>query len=182
MAWLILVGAVCVFVVMWLIGNQNQKVEAERFDIGRSAPFSYVSDDGNTGIGLNFTTHELYLKVSFAWRKLSFSQLISSELKRNDTIVSRINRGSQIASGLVGAVAFGAPGAIVGALSGSSNTTTLISKLTLEVRLDDPSCPIVPVAFYDGPPITTNQALNRIRLAEEMQARLDLAIRQPAAT
>lgn len=69
---------------------------------------------------------------------------------------NKTNRGSQAIGATVGAIAFGAAGAIIGGLSGSSTSRKQVGKaaITLITRLHD--CPYLHVKVFNSTPVDRN--------------------------
>ncbi|MBD3822851.1 MAG: hypothetical protein IE914_11435 [Thiotrichales bacterium] len=81
--------------------------------------------------------------------EMSFSGIIKAEILKDGTLVASTNRGSQALGAAIGAVAFGGAGAIIGALSGSSTSSSGVKRLSIQVTLDDTSKPVHEVTFYE---------------------------------
>jgi len=58
-------------------------------------------------------------------------------------------RGSQIAGALIGNIAFGGVGAIIGGLSGKTKSTGTVSKIDLRLTVNDTKRPIFDITFLN---------------------------------
>ncbi len=113
-----------------------------------------------------------------------FSAIVKVDILRDGTQVASTNRGSQALGAAVGAVAFGGVGAVIGALSGSSTSSSGTKKLSLQITVNDSNKPIHEVTFYETDrkkggkrgEMFFDQGAQQIA---EFSAHLETAIRKP---
>ncbi len=77
-------------------------------------------------------------------------QLLRAEIFEDRVSVIETSRGSQLKGALVGGLAFGAAGAMVGGLSGLTVTQRQISRIELRLTVDDAQNPLHDVVFCTG--------------------------------
>jgi len=80
---------------------------------------------------------------------ISYRDVLSSEIIVDGETVTKTSRGSQIGGALIGGLALGGVGAIIGGLSGSAKSTEKISKLALMVTINDVRNPVHYVVLLD---------------------------------
>ena len=101
---------------------------------------------GNSGIAADETMGSLALIVvtskEVSVRVMSFRDIISAEIFEDGSSVTRTQRASQLAGSLVGGLALGGVGAIIGGLSGKTTTTNKCNRIDLRLVVNDPKNPI----------------------------------------
>ncbi|MEE9381284.1 MAG: SHOCT domain-containing protein [Hyphomonadaceae bacterium] len=68
--------------------------------------------------------------------EIGFAEIAEIELVRDDQSITKTNRGSQLAGAAIGAVALGGVGAIIGGLSGSSNTKNKVKSIDIQIETE----------------------------------------------
>ena len=83
------------------------------------------------------------------FRTISYKDLLSSEVFEDGATITKTMRGSQIAGALIGNIAFGGVGAIIGGLSGKTKSTGTVSKIDLRLTINDTKQPIFDITFLN---------------------------------
>jgi len=83
------------------------------------------------------------------FRTISYKDLLSSEVFEDGATITKTMRGSQIAGALIGNIAFGGVGAIIGGLSGKTKSTGTVSKIDLRLTVNDTKRPIFDITFLN---------------------------------
>lgn len=113
-----------------------------------------VGCDGQAGLAVDEGRHKLCLvsrtAAGYAQRILPSSDLLSVELFEDGTLVTRTVRSSQIAGALLGGMAYGSVGAIIGGLSGRTETSNRIERVDLRLVVNDTASPLHDVAFMNA--------------------------------
>ncbi len=126
----------------------------------------HLDSENKTFLVVDFSNKQIVVGQQEKYKKnLPFSAIVKVEIIKNGAQISSTNRGSQALGAAVGAVAFGGVGAIIGALSGSSTTTSRIKLLSLKITVDDTDKPIHEVIFHKS--IKTKGDKNDVKLVEE---------------
>lgn len=89
------------------------------------------------------------LEEDFNHKMVNFEDIIEVKIKRNSETLTTTSRGSQLASATVGGLAFGGIGMLIGGLSGSSKSSTLTKKLSLEIVINDFDYPVFEIVFIN---------------------------------
>ena len=80
---------------------------------------------------------------------IPYRDVLSSEIIEDGETVTKTSRGSQIGGALIGGLALGGVGAIIGGLSGSTKSAEKISKVALMVTINEVSNPVHYVMLLD---------------------------------
>ena len=80
---------------------------------------------------------------------IPYRDLLSSEIIEDGETVTKTSRGSQLGGVLIGGLALGGVGAIIGGLSGSSKSFDKVSKIALMITINDVKNPVHYVMFLD---------------------------------
>jgi len=141
----------------WKINRNNLHSLLEDYNPEGSC---FIHYDNNNGIIMDKDKAEFCLIYSYARnnnhvysydRKLiRFEDIVSSEVIMDGELVTRTNRGSQLAGAALGGAIFGRAGAAVGALSAKTTTEEEIKNIDIMLTLNDMDNPIWKINFlYD---------------------------------
>ncbi len=83
------------------------------------------------------------------FRIISYKDLLSSEIFEDGATITKTMRGSQIAGAIIGNIAFGSVGTIIGGLSGKTKSTRTVSKIDLRLIVNDTKQPIFDITFLN---------------------------------
>lgn len=87
-----------------------------------------------------------------------FADVVAVELVRDDSVLAKTNRGSQIAGAAIGGALAGGAGLIVGGLSGSTSQRRKIEKLSLKIYTNSLMYPFQEVFWWDSPGVGIDPA------------------------
>lgn len=158
MEWVI--GIVVVLIILFAIGvaaNNKKMLEALEASLRSRTDFTlsqhFVGCDLKTGIALDESRGKLCLMTrsgeQFALRMIEMRDIVSAELFEDGDSVTKTMRSSQLGSALIGGLAFGGVGALVGGLSGKTRTSTKIKQIALRIVANDPSSPLHDITFMN---------------------------------
>lgn len=115
----------------------------------------FIGNDGHSGIAIDedrkkvcLITH-LYGNNMVNTEVLSYQDLISSEVFEDEKTITSTSRSSQIGGALVGGIAFGGVGAIIGGLSGKTTSTQKPKRIDLRITVNRTASPIHDVNFMN---------------------------------
>ncbi len=80
---------------------------------------------------------------------IPYRDVLSSEIIEDGESITKTNRGSQIGGALIGGLALGGVGAIIGGLSGSTKSIGKVSKIALMLTINDVDNPVHYVMTMD---------------------------------
>ena len=156
--WLILVvgGTVLIIVLRSLVVNNRQKQMEEKLKTlsDFSASQQFIGLDGTSAIAVDEERKKICLIKHGAPVEsniVSYKDILSSEVAVDGaTTVTKTSRSSQLGRALVGGLAFGGTGAIIGGLSGRQISSEKIRRIDLRIIVNRTSSPIHNVSFLTG--------------------------------
>lgn len=160
MEWLFILG-VCllVFLVIGMIQDDimNEKKEAMEKSIFEQTDFSATQKimgcDGNSGVAIDEVREKIGLISNelnqASIRIISYRDLLSSEIFEDNSTITKTSRSSQLGGALIGGVALGGVGAIIGGLSGRTKTSVKIKHVALRLTINDTLNPIHDITFQN---------------------------------
>lgn len=77
------------------------------------------------------------------------SALISAEIFEDGSSITKTSRASQVGGALVGGIALGGVGAIIGGLTGKTKTTEKVKRIELRLTVDDTTTPLHDVVLMN---------------------------------
>ncbi|WP_045509598.1 hypothetical protein [Bacillus amyloliquefaciens] len=89
-----------------------------------------------------FVIHRFNQSETLEEKIIPFEKIIEAEVSIDDSTVTKVSKGSQITGAVVGGLAAGGIGALVGGLSSNKTETKFFKKIDLKLKLDDFSSPI----------------------------------------
>lgn len=96
----------------------------------------YISPYNRGVIAIGRSTQEAVLGIVTASKCYKLSNIASVEVLRDGATVTTTNRGSQVAGALIGGVAFGAVGLLIGGVTGSKRNTNTIHSVAIKLIVD----------------------------------------------
>ena len=138
---------------------------------------SYTARDGSS-VRVDFSHGRVALRIGGQEHVYAFAQITAAEVVEEGSAVSRTNRGAQAARTLFGAAALGGAGALIGGLTASKTTQQRVSRVALQITVQDRQSPLHVITFLDagsrGADVATATAARR--KADETRAHLMNAI------
>ena len=157
--WTLVIIFVVVGVVVAIIQavNTSNKKKAMEDCLGRIDDFSatqkVMGSDGSTGLAIDEQRRKVCLidhrQQNVAIRVCSYKDLLSSEVFEDGATLTKTVRASQIAGALIGGLALGGVGAIIGGLSGKTRTSGKVKKVSLRLAVNDTKNPLHDVNFLN---------------------------------
>lgn len=155
---LIIFGGIGAAFYLWYLMDQSNeqkaKLEKSLTQIDNfNASQKYLSVDGIKGISFDESNKKVAICALNArkieTKVIDYKDILSVELFYDGTNVTKTNRVSQIGGALIGGLALGASGALVGGLSGKTNSNKEIEKIELRIILNDKEAPIQDIVFLN---------------------------------
>ena len=149
-------GAVVVLVIVSLVMAMNQQSDRE---IASETIPDYVAtqsyepkvwDKSQTGISIDEKKRKICLTDHTQpnpYRVIDYQDILQSEIVEDGYSVTKTARGSQLVGGVIGGVALGGLGMVVGALSGTTTTKEKATNIDLRIVIKDTANPIHTVRF-----------------------------------
>ena len=136
------------------ISNKKKAMEEKLADLPDfSASQQIMSNNGDTGLAIDEERKKVVLLISGVeevnLKPISYRDLLSSEIFEDGETVTRTARGSQIGGALIGGLAFGGVGAVIGGLSGKTRSSEKVKKIDLRIMINDTKNPYHDLNFMD---------------------------------
>lgn len=157
--WLIIIIVVAAVVAAIQIDASvtNGKMKKMEKSLSEQADFSITQKimgcDGNSGIAIDEDRKKVGLitnkRNEVSTRVVPYRDLLSSEIFEDGSTITKASRSSQLGGALIGGIALGGVGAIIGGLSGKTKTSGKINRVDLRLTVNDTENPIHDVAFQN---------------------------------
>lgn len=152
----VIIAAVVVIAIVGAINTNNRKKEMESklkslpdFDPTQQV----MGCDGNSGLAVDEPRKKICLITNsgtiVSQRIVFYKDIFSVELFEDGTSVTKTVRSSQIGGAVVGGLVLGGVGAIIGGLSGKTETSGKIKRIDLRLIVNDTNAPLHDVAFMN---------------------------------
>ncbi|GIK24692.1 MAG: hypothetical protein BroJett006_09380 [Betaproteobacteria bacterium] len=152
---------VAVFAVIAILGGIFSTMETSKKKKAMDGQLSAIPDfaatwkimgnDAKTGLAIDEHRNLVCLidnhQSNMSYRIVPYKDLLSCEIFEDGSTVTKTMRTSQIGGALVGALALGGVGAIIGGLSGKTKTTGKIKRVDLRITVNDTQNPHHDVNF-----------------------------------
>ena len=147
---------VIVFAVIKLIYISGKKMSMA-VNLSAHEDFSpshkVMGGNGNSGIAVDEGRKKVCLIkkriVGSELDILSYRDILSSEIFEDGETITKTARGSQLAGALIGGLALGGVGAIIGGLSGKTTSSGEVKKIDLRITVNRTKNPIHDINFMD---------------------------------
>jgi len=144
-----------------IVPERGKKQNAERAktasisfnSTGFSATQKLVGCSGYSGIAIDETRKKICLLESsagsyFQRTIIDYRDVLASEIEEDGQTVTRTQRTSQIGGALIGGLALGGVGAIIGGLSGKTVSSNVATNITLSVTVNITKTPVFDIVLF----------------------------------
>lgn len=137
------------------ISKKRKAIETNLSDIPDfTVTQKVIGVDATTGLAIDEARKKVCLidhrKQDVSCRIFTYEDLLSSELFEDGLTITKTVRSSQIGAALIGGVALGAVGAIIGGLSGKTTVSEKVKRIDLRLTVNDTQSPVHDVNFLNG--------------------------------
>ena len=145
--------------------------------------FSYIGKDGENALAIDLTNNKIAL-IEFSEENVyNYKDLLEVEILEDGLSITKTARGSQIAGALIGGLALGGVGAIIGGLSGSKHNIDKVSRLDLKLIVNNVETPLFLLNFLNTNytnEYTKNDTeyINAMNSIQELHSRLSVLIKK----
>jgi hypothetical protein len=112
-----------------------------------------MGNDGNSGISVDEGRKKICLikqnTGNIALDVLTYSDILSSEVFEDGMTITKTARGSQLGGVLIGGLALGGVGAIIGGLSGKKTSSDKVNRIDLRITVNRTSSPVHDINFMN---------------------------------
>lgn len=151
--WVLIIIAVVVIIAVvdaYNTNKRNQKMGTRLTSLPDFTPTQQVMGcNGASGLAVDEPRKKICLITPISHRILSYKDVISAELFEDGASVTKTVRSSQIGGAIVGGLVLGGVGAIIGGLSGKTETSGKIKSISLRLIINDTNAPLHDVFFMN---------------------------------
>ena len=178
----ILALAVILFIFIFLKQRKKRLLELERIkkNIYSNEEFEISHEFFNEYYSNGIALDDKNKKIMFLEYKglfiIDYKDLISFQIKMNDSVLNETSRTSQAGGALIGGVLLGPIGFLAGALSGKSKSSKVVNKLSILCTLVNLDEPLYEIIFYNGKSLNINnyKIKKAVSLVDEWIAKLTI--------
>ena len=175
LTWVIVVMVVMIIAAVFQsigISNKQKSMETQLARIHNfRATQKVMGADGNTGLAIDEHRKSVCLinnrQKNVSLRFCSYKDLLSSEVFEDGITVTKTVRSSQVGGALLGGLVLGGVGAIIGGLSGKTQTSGKVKSIDLRLTINDTKGPLHNVNFL----VSETEKNNSIYQSAIQQAR-----------
>ncbi len=176
-----------IFIVAGLMSMYSDSKITENRQVARTELQTHgfkvakVTDEGDA-VSLNETDQKIILRTA---KKVSavylYRDILASEIVQDGrTSITKTQRGSQLGGALIGGLALGGSGAIIGGLSGSTSSQDKVQKIEVVVTVNDTKNPIYRLLVFAGG-VKSSEMGPYMNAAQEMHGLIKVVIEQADA-
>ena len=155
--WVLLIVAVVVgaaIVQVIAVSNKKKAMEEKLKSLPDFSPTQKImSNNGDTGLAIDENRKTIVLinnNLSGVNLKLiTYRDALSSEIFVDGETITKTARGSQLGGALIGGLALGGVGAIIGGLSGKTKSSEKVKRVDLRIIINDTKQPLHDINFMD---------------------------------
>lgn len=143
--------------------------------LAKRAASWFVSTHGRTGIGVDGDCRVIYIAQPTGAIELAGYEVLHAQVAVGYVVSVR---STHLRGAFVGGITFGRPGAIMGALSGSTRSVSKLTRIELRVTTNSPENPNHVIAFLDDPRGTGKEraSMQSLEIADRWLARVNIVI------
>lgn len=154
--WVLLIVVIAGILIAQDVAVSNKKRTMERKL--RSLPdFSptqkIMGNNGDTGLAIDEERKKVVLikngPAGVDLKPITYRDVLSSEIFVDGETITKTARGSQLAGALIGGLALGGVGAIIGGLSGKTRSSEKVKRVDLRITVNDTKSPLHDINLMD---------------------------------
>lgn len=176
-------GISLAFYYMYSRNKRKKKLSNIFSELNNFAPYKKYVDvkNGISGIAYDKVQKSIALvkssKGDIVCNKYHYKDILSAEVFVDGNSITKTSRSSQLGGALLGGLTFGPIGAVIGGLSGKQKTENTVSRVDLQVVVNDEENPRYIINFHSGE-MPKNLAKRYINKAEDWKSLIEILIRK----
>lgn len=124
------------------VSNKKKAMEEKLESLPDFSPTQKImGNDGNTGLAIDEARKKVVLikngPTGVDLKPITYRDVLSSEVFVDGETVTKTARGSQLGGALIGGIALGGVGAIIGGLSGRTGSSEKVKRVDLRITVND---------------------------------------------
>jgi hypothetical protein len=151
----IILAVVAVFIAkaMKMAKESEQELDSKLSSLPDFSPTQRYMGSSDNGIAIDDARKKIclikhgYEKALHSLRVISHKDIVSVELFEDGISITKTDRSSQVGGAVVGGLLFGGLGAVVGGLSGKTETSKTVKRIDLRLIVNDTKAPLHDLSF-----------------------------------
>lgn len=136
------------------VSNKKKAMEDKLESLPNFSPTQKImGNNGDTGLAIDEDRKKIVLikngPTNVALKPITYRDVLSSEIFVDGETVTKTSRASQLGGALIGGLALGGVGAIIGGLSGKTRSSEKVKRVDLRVTVNDTKNPLHDINFMD---------------------------------
>lgn len=152
---LIVVAGVGIAIVQAVgVSNKKKAMEEKLKSLPDFSPTQKImGNNGDTGLAIDENRKKVVLVKNDSsgvnLKPITYRDVLSSEIFVDGDTITKTARGSQLGGALIGGLALGGVGAIIGGLSGKTKSSEKVKRVDLRITVNDTKSPLHDLNFMD---------------------------------
>lgn len=136
------------------VSNKKKAMEEKLESLPDFSPTQKImGNNGDTGLAIDEERKKVVLiknsPTGVHLKPITYRDVLSSEIFVDGETVTKTARGSQLGGALIGGLALGGVGAIIGGLSGKTRSSEKVKRVDLRITVNDTKSPLHDINFMD---------------------------------
>lgn len=152
---LIVVAGVGIAIVQAIgVSNKKKAMEEKLKSLPDFSPTQKImGNNGDTGLAIDENRKKVVLikngSSGVNLKLITYRDVLTSEIFVDGETITKTARGSQLGGALIGGLALGGVGAIIGGLSGKTKSSEKVKRVDLRITVNDTKSPLHDLNFMD---------------------------------
>ena len=152
---LIVVAGVGIAIVQAVgVSNKKKAMEEKLRSLPDFSPTQKImGNNGDTGLAIDENRKKVVLikndSSGVNLKPITYRDVLTSEIFVDGETITKTARGSQLGGALIGGLALGGVGAIIGGLSGKTKSSEKVKRVDLRITVNDTKSPLHDLNFMD---------------------------------
>lgn len=151
---IVVIGVVGGIAQIVAVSNKKKAMEEKLRSLPDFSPTQRImGNNGDTGIAIDEERKKVVLikngSAGVDLKPITYRDVLSSEIFVDGETITKTARGSQLGGALIGGLALGGVGAIIGGLSGKKRSSEKVKRVDLRITVNDTKSPLHDINFMD---------------------------------
>lgn len=155
--WVLLIVVIAVGIAIAqavAVSNKRKAMEEKLESLPEFSPTQKImGNNGDTGLAIDEERKKVVLikngPAGVNLKPITYRDVLSSEIFVDGETITTTARGSQLGGALIGGLALGGVGAIIGGLSGKTRSSEKVKRVDLRITVNDTRSPLHDINFMD---------------------------------
>ncbi|MEX0828498.1 MAG: SHOCT domain-containing protein [Haliea sp.] len=151
---IVVIGVVGGIAQIVAVSNKKKAMEEKLKSLPEFSPTQRImGNNGDTGLAIDEERKKVVLikngVAGVDLKPITYKDVLSSEIFVDGETITKTARGSQLGGALIGGLALGGVGAIIGGLSGKKRSSEKVKRVDLRIAVNDIKSPLHDINFMD---------------------------------